>query len=283
MKIAEGVFIMKFGVSAWSAQKLLFSKKLSLKQFIDFIVDKGVDGVELLDCFWTEEETAMETKQYLNERNIPVSCYSIGNDFVQEKPEDRIKQVQYVKQGIDTAVLLETKNLRIFSGSSKEGITYEQGKAWIIDSMKECASYAEEKGITMVLENHGLFAGKSIQVKGIIETIGSHALKANTDTGNFLLVGEKPFDAVKNLVNNIGFVHFKDFRKVNEGEDCYTSLDGFKYQGTIIGEGEVPLKEIVDFLYDKGYEGYLSIEYEGVGDPLEETAKSIQFVKSLLE
>ena len=49
--------------------------------------------------------------------------------------------------------------------------------------------------------------------KEIIETIGSHALKANTDTGNFLLVGEKPFDAVKNLVNNIGFVHFKDFKK----------------------------------------------------------------------
>ena len=57
---------------------------------------------------------------------MPVCCYSIGNDFVQEKPEDRIKQVEYVKQGIDTTVMLETSNLRIFSGSSKEGITYEQ-------------------------------------------------------------------------------------------------------------------------------------------------------------
>ena len=278
----EGVFTMKFGVSAWSVQKLLFTKKISLHEFLDFAQDKEVDGVELLDCFWTEEETAMEIKKYLNKIKMPVCCYSIGNYFVQEKPEDRIKQVEYVKQGIDTAVMLETSNLRIFSGSSKEGITYEQGKAWIIDSMKECASYAEEKGITMVLENHGLFAGKSTQVKEIIETIGSHALKANTDTGNFLLVGEKPFDAVKNLVNNIGFVHFKDFKKVDEGKDIYTSLDGLKYQGTIIGEGEVPLKDIVDFLYDNGYEGYLSIEYEGIGDPLEETAQSIEFVKGLM-
>jgi len=273
---------MKFGVSAWSAQKLLFSKKISLRRFIGFCEEKGVDGIELLDCFWTDEETLLEIKKYLDEIKIPVSCYSIGNDFVQKKLEDREKQVEYVKKGIDTAVMLQTENLRIFSGSSKEGIVYEQGKAWIIDSLKECASYAEEKGITMVLENHGLFAGKSIQVKEIIETVGSHALKANIDTGNFLLVGEKPFDAVKNLINHIGFVHFKDFKKVEDGKEVYTSIDGSKYQGTIIGEGEVPLKDIVDFLYDNGYTGYLSIEYEGIGDPLKETAQSIEFVKRLL-
>jgi len=273
---------MKMGISAWSVQKLLFSKKIDLREFLNFAKNNVVDNVELLDCFWTEDETAEKIKKYADEIKLSVCCYSISNNFVKEKPEERLKQIEYVKQSIDMATMLETGNLRIFSGNPQEGITYEQGKAWIIESMKECAAYAGEKGVTLVLENHGLFAGKSSQVKEIIETVDSKFLKANVDTGNFLLVGENPLDAVKGLTNYIGFVHFKDFKKSNADKDVYVSLNGIKYQGTILGEGEVPLKEIVDYLDKNDYKGYLSIEYEGIEDPFEGTSKSIEYLKSLI-
>lgn len=180
------------------------------------------------------------------------------------------------------AVFLGAKYLRVFSGNIKENVLYEEGKKWIIDCYKECAPYAELKGITMVLENHGLFAGKSSQVKEIIDSVNSPALRANSDTGNFLLVGEAPLDAVKNLNNYISFVHFKDFRENNEGGH-YTSLDGRKYEGTVIGKGEVPMGEIVNFLDSIGYKGFLSLEFEGNGDPYTGTLESIQFTKSIIK
>lgn len=272
---------MRLSVSAWCVQDLLFSGKTSLFEFIDFCQQNKVDGIELLDCFWKNEEQIAEVKKYLDEINLRVSAYSIGNDFVGDE-DTRKNAVQLVKKGVDVAVFLGAKYLRVFSGNVKENVSFKEGKNWIIDCFRECAPYAESKEITMVLENHGLFAGKSSQVKEIIDLVNSSALKANSDTGNFLLVGEDPLSAVKNLSSYISFVHFKDFRENNEG-GYYTSLDRRKYEGTVIGKGEVPVKEIVDFLYSIGYKGYLSLEFEGTGDPYKGTQESINFTKAIIK
>ncbi len=40
--------------------------------------------------------------------------------------------------------------------------------------------------------------------------------------------------------------------------------DGTWFEGTAIGEGSVPLKDIVNFLSSVNYKGYLSIEFEGI-------------------
>ena len=45
----------------------------------------------------------------------------------------------------------------------------------------------------------GLMAGRSDQVRNIIETVNSPALRANLDTGNFLLVNQNPTDAAREL------------------------------------------------------------------------------------
>jgi len=271
---------MKLSVSAWSVHQNLFGHLMTLHEFIDFCQSNKVEAIELLDCFWEDDKHPGKIKKYLNEINMPVSAYSIANDFVQGE-EDRAIEIEKVKSGIDMAVFLSTPILRVFSGDIKEGISYEQGKAWIFECFKICAEYAEAKGVTMVLENHGRFAGKSNQVKEIISAVGSNALKANTDTGNFLLVGENPLDAVKNLEEHIGFVHFKDFKKAVD-EIGYMADDGSWFEGTAIGDGEVPLNDIVSFLRSAGYGGYLSIEFEGSGDPVEGTLKSINQTRAVL-
>ncbi len=271
---------MKLSVSAWSVQKDLFSKKTNLYEFIDFCKKNEVDGVELLDCFWEDDAQVIKISEYLEKLNLPVSAYSIANDFVQAD-EDRTKEVEKVRKGIDLAAKLGAKYLRIFSGEQKEGVAFEQARSWIVDSFKECARYAEQKGIVMVLENHGLFAGKSSQVKGMIDEVASSFLRANTDTGNFMLVGENSLDAIANMKEYVAYVHFKDFRRV-EGNGHYVAIDGTEYIGTIIGQGEVQLKEIVELLHANGYDGYLSIEFEGDGDPYSGTEDSIKYLKSVI-
>lgn len=274
---------MKLSVSAWSIEKKLFSGEMNIFDFIGFCHQNEVKYVELLNCFWKDEADIEKANKLLKELNMVVSSYSIGNDFVQNNLEHRKQQIEDVKKGIDIACRLNTKLLRVFSGNSKEGIPFSTAREWIVDSFIEVSQYAEKKGITMVLENHGLFAGKSSQVKELIDEVGSKSLKANTDTGNFLIVNEDPFEAVKELKDYIAFVHFKDFKEVSVNEKGYNSIDGRRYQGTILGSGEVPMKEIVDFLYNSGYDGYLSIEYEGIGDPLFETIESIKFTKSIIK
>lgn len=273
---------MKLSVSAWCVQEKLFKGTMSLSDFITLCHENGVKYVELLDCFWKGDGSIDECIDLLKKYDMEVSAYSIGNDFVQEDAAERKAQIDMVKHGVDIACRLNAKFLRIFSGSQKKGITFETAREWIVDGLKQCAAAAEEKGVTMVLENHGLFAGKGSQVKGLIEEVGSGYLKANTDIGNFLLVNDNPLEAVKTLNNKVGFVHFKDFKEVSEAEPGYEGIDGRRFQGTVLGDGIVEMKEVVDYLYSIGYDGYLSIEFEGVGDPVTGTLASIEYTKSII-
>lgn len=273
---------MEVCVSAWSIHKKLFSGEMSVCDFINLCYEHGIKNVELLFCFWNEQNRIEDAISLLENLGMKVGAYSVGNDFVQQDETLRKIEIDKVKLGVDIACRLNTKLLRVFSGNAKDGIEYETARKWILDCFKEVAPYAEEKGIVMVLENHGLFAGKSAQVKELIEEVNSISLRANTDVGNFILVNENPLEAVKALKDYVSFVHFKDFKKVSEQEYGYNDIDGNKYQGTVLGNGEIPMKEIVDLLYENGYEGYLSIEYEGVGEPIKETIESIHYTKSII-
>ena len=144
-----------------------------------------------------------------------------------------------------------------------EGYDFEKAFDLIVKSFKECVKVAQEVDVYYCLENHGQLAGKSKQIEAVINAVGSKHLKSTTDTGNFLLVGENPLHAVQYLKDYIGLVHFKDFKKVEKENAQYHGLNGIFTKGVVLGEGDVPLQEIVDFLDKQNYTGCISIEYEG--------------------
>lgn len=273
---------MKLSVSAWSLQEKLFSKEITIFNFINYCHENGVKYVELLDCFLNGEKDRKEINELLQKYDMEVSSYSIGNDFVLADSKERKEQVKYVKDSIDTALKLGTRRMRVFSGDKKEGMSIENAEAWVVECFQEVTPLAEEKGITMVIENHGLLTGKSSQVNKLIDRIGSKALKSNADVGNFILVNENSLDAVRNLEGKIEFIHLKDLKKGRE-EDGYVAIDGSVYQGVVLGKGDVPISEIINYLKDFGYKGFLSIEYEGLGDPVAGTSECIEYVKHALK
>ncbi|MBZ0286271.1 MAG: sugar phosphate isomerase/epimerase, partial [Anaerolineae bacterium] len=230
-----------------------------------------VEGVELLDYFWKDKASELpQIKKQIADAGLTLAVYSIGNDFFQPDAGARAKQLDDLKRGVDTAVELGTNVVRVFSGNAKEGYTLQDGLAWIIDGLRAGAEYAQQHGVTLALENHGLMAGRSDQVKGIITTVNSPALHANLDTGNFLLVGQNPTEAAQELAGLVALVHLKDFRRANPDETLhvYKGLDGVGYTGTVVSEGSVDLAKIVSILRDAGYTGWLSLEYEGGMDPI---------------
>lgn len=266
---------MKLSISMWSVVAAVRSGRIDLPGFIEFAArqqENGARGVELLDYFWAERSGAEidKTRQQVADAGLELAVYSIGNDFFQPDRAVWEQQLADFKTGVEVADRLEVRTMRVFSGNAKPGYELEQGLSWIVDGLAAGAEHAAQHGVTLALENHGLMAGRSDQVQQIIDTVGSPFLRANIDTGNFLLVNQNPTDAARALADMAALVHLKDFRHARPDETAhvYKGLDGTGFTGAVVGQGEVDLPAIVAILRAAGYDGWLSLEYEGGDDPL---------------
>lgn len=285
-----GEIVVKISVSMYSLVSLVREKNWTIKEFIKYAKDISLDGVELLDIFWeskgNKEQEIKETVELLKEHDLVVSAYDISNNFVKETREKWNHEVEKVYEGIRIAKRLETNVVRVFSGDlTEDGMSYEDAQALIVEGLSKGAKMAEEERVYLAIENHGLLAGKSEQVEEIIEKVDSPFVKSTFDTGNFLLVHEKPEDAFERLKDNIVHVHFKDFRKKKSYESMkgIVSIEGTELIGTIPGDGQVNLSYIVNGLQAIDYQGWLSIEYEGIEEPKSATKESVNRLKKLVK
>lgn len=287
--IQIGGLHMKLSISMYSLHRAIREGKADLPGFLKFAKGLGVDAVELLSVYWGEDvdKEVAEAKKLVDSMGLVVSAYDVGNNFVKEDPAERQVQIDDVKKGVDIALALGAPTVRVFCGDSSNRTPEFVKKAteWIIESFKPCAAYAEEKGVNLGIENHGLFAGRSDQLIEIMDRVGSSNLGLTFDTGNFLLVDEDPGKAIDVVKDKVFHVHFKDFAALpadtTETNRVYTSLAGKKYRACIGGQGSVDLAKISRALGEAGYKGWLSIEFEGPEDPFVGTEESVKFAKGL--
>jgi len=276
---------MKISVSMWSLHKYWYSKEMNVMGFLEWAAATRVPSVELLNIFWQDIQTELpQVVRFCQDNGLTVAAYDATNNFVQGDEDRREAEIRRVLWDIEVARALGAPVVRVFSGDAHQGIAFGQAKGWIVEGLRRAAQYAERRQVRLALENHGLFAGRSEQVEEILDAVGSPALTANIDTANFLLVDDDPLAAARRLARRTGHVHFKDFREIGADDQgtAYTALSGKRFKGTIAGEGQVPFGEIIRELRRAGYQGALSVEFEGREEPKEGTAASFLALQKLL-
>lgn len=280
---------MKIGVSMWSYFHAWKAGKLDIPGFVREAKRAEAEGVELLDFFYKDREAERPLiREALAETGLPVPIFSVAQNFAKTDPAAREAELGKIRFGIDEAVLYGAKVVRVFAGDVSEGITFDQAREWIIEGLGEASKLAAASGVKLALENHGTLAGRGEQVRGIIEDVrarsGVDALGANPDTGNFILVKQASHEAIHEVARYANMVHFKDFKRAPEGHEgfAYQSVDGTKFVGVAVGEGDVDLAKCVKELKDVGFDGWLSVEYEGEEDPFTAVPRSIENARRYL-
>ncbi|WP_010094783.1 sugar phosphate isomerase/epimerase family protein [Ornithinibacillus scapharcae] len=277
---------MKVSVSMYSLNQVIQEEGWSIVDFINYAKEMNLDGVELLDFYWKNEaEEVEEVLAALKTNNLPVSAYDVTNNFVKETAKERALEVEKINAGIQMAKKLGTNIVRVFCGDLSGDLTYQDGQDWIVEGLKESAKLAESEEIFLAVENHGLLAGKSVQVEEIIQKVGSPYVRSTFDTGNFLLVHEASETAFDRLKDYIVHVHFKDFRVKGSSEQVngFRSTEGVELIGTVPGDGQVNLEYIINGLKENNYDGWLSIEYEGFDNPKIANIEAVDRLRKLLK
>ena len=286
---------MNLSVSMWSYFHNWRKGDFDIPTFIHDAARAGADGVELLDFFYNEPNTERQmsfSEEYLaprreaafaalKETGLPVPIFSIAQNFAKLLPEEREAELQKIVFGVDEARRYGAGVVRVFAGDVSEGIKFDQAREWIVEGLALASEYAASHGVKLALENHGSLAGRGDQVRGLIDDSRAESetdvLGANPDTGNFMLVNQLSHEAIRQVAPLANMVHFKDFIREPQGHEgfAYAALDGTRYVGTAVGEGEVDLAACIRELKAAGFDGWLSVEYEGEEDALAAVPRSL--------
>ena len=254
---------MKISCAAYSFRQYLQSGEMSLEDFIRKGYEMGLDGVELTAYYFpaTEAEYLKRLKRLALTYGLDIAGTAIGGSFALPE-EARTEQVALAREWVDVSVTLGAPCLRVFAGPVPEGHTEQEAMAWCIAGLKEAAEYAEEKGVVLALENHGGITATFEQVRQLVEGVGSDWLRVNLDLGNYRA---DPYREIAETVPYAVTTHVKTQARDASGQPFL--LDH---------------PRILQILREKGYKGYLSIEYEAEEDPLLAVPRFANYLKSLV-
>ncbi|MEK3705776.1 sugar phosphate isomerase/epimerase [Paenibacillus sp. FSL R7-0198] len=269
---------MKVGLSTYSLQQALDRKELTVPDAIRWIADQGGEHVEIVPMGFSlidNPELIDKIKAVAKEVGIDISNYAIGANFaVQEDAEALEQEIQNVMRHVDVAAALGVKLMRhdVAFRPAPEGTVaqFEIDLPILVKACQRIADYAAEFGITTSVENHGYYVQSSERIQRVLHETARSNFKTTLDVGNFLCVDEDPVSAVKNNIPYASIVHAKDFywrpSYRNPGEGWFQTSHGNYLRGAIVGHGDIDMPEVFRVLKQSGYDGYISVEFEGMED-----------------
>lgn len=148
---------------------------------------------------------------------------------------------------------------------------FEDSLPLIVRGSQIIADYAAGYGITTTIENHGFSVQASDRVQRVLLEVNRPNFKTTLDVGNFMCVDEAPLVGVRKNLPFASLIHFKDFyfrpyfQDPGEGNWFRTS-NGNYLRGAIVGQGDIEIREVVKLIKSSGYDGYVTVEFEGMED-----------------
>jgi len=239
------------------AQAILRDKTMSREDWLSVAVEVGLDGTEVFEGFfggrWQDPSDVGEAAKFtdaVKDAGLAVSMYSIENNFA--NPAEREKVTERVKRGVDAAVLLKTDILRVTAGQhhSEEELEYIRNAnrddvvRSCVEGLKGCLDYAEEKQVTLALEDHPIVGWDLEEFTRILELLDDERMKVNLDTSN--VHPDTVVELARRVADRVVHLHVKD--RLNNDH------------GIVIGTGEVDFKGIFKHLKNAGFDGWMSLE-----------------------
>ncbi len=218
----------------------------------------GFEGVELrargdkhIDVTLTKEERAKILAHY-KERGIKIVCLAGYGSFNKKDPEDIAENRKMITDYIDLAVDVEADYIRTFIGNvNPENITREEVEKIAVEELNILGKLAAEKGVKIIIETHDAF-GTGKKVRNIMKDIDNEGVAVLWDVAHSIHEDESIEETYAMVGSKVVHMHLKDSYVDNEGKEKHC----------LVGEGEIPLKEIVELMKGKGFDGYYSLEWE---------------------
>ncbi len=236
---------MRLACSSQSYDEVLREGRLTLVDWLRFSAEElGLAAIELEDKhIGAPRGDRLEALSSAAARyGLVIVNVAFMNNFGVADDARRRDEEARTHEWMAAAERLGSRFLRTFAGWP-EG---DRAARWpaMIAALQSVCRQAERRGVRMVMENHnhGGFVQTAADVTAILSEVGSPALGLLLDTGNYL----DGLASVTATAARAWHVHAKFTRVGDDGRDPGIDHDA-----------------ILTLLREAGYEGWISVEYEG--------------------
>ncbi len=285
---------MKTCISTYSYWRHITEKRMTYFDAVDETKKAGADAVELcVFDFAVPEDTTYgelikELAAHAREIGLEVPMLTCSANMYCEEPE---KELARLKARVDIAAENNIPMMRhdiTYKYMENDTVkTPQKVIKFVAPYVRELSLYAKEKGVKTCSENHGRIINGGYLMNMLFSEVDCDNYGLLCDISNFTSVDDDPAEAVGMLAQHICFVHgkdafFHDGMRYDPGEGFFRTRAGRFKRATIFGHGQVPTYQLLAVMKNAGYDGYISMEFEGIEENIMANRISIENLKRML-
>ncbi len=267
---------------------------MTVSEWITLAAGLDVDGLEWYAGFleMADERNWSRFREEVESHGMVIPMMCCSPDFTHPDPSFREAEIAKQKRWIEMTHSLGGRYCRVLSGQRRPELSIDEGVEFAAQSIEACLPFAEEREITLIIENHYKddfweypeFAQKMDVFCQLVDRIQHPGFGVNYDPSNTYLAGEDPIELLKRVSDRVVTMHasdrfliegtIKDLRREEDGAEGYAK----RLSHGEIGKGLNDYDAIFSELKSKGFDGWISIE-DGV-DGMDQLARSVSFLKN---
>jgi fatty-acyl-CoA synthase len=235
-----------FSTLAFPEASLATAVSLGRSYGYDGVELRLVDG-ELIDPRMPGPERAA-VKRTVDAAGLPVIAVDSSIRVTDPDPGPDLRAF------VELASDWEAPLVRVFGGAlpSREPAR-QQSLAAAAEVLQAAAGFAQRAGVGIGVETHDSFSA-SATVAELLSMVDSPAVGAVWDSHHPHRMGERPDEIYRNIGERLMLAQIKDAMRAPERADGW--------QLVLLGDGEVPVRDMLTLLANSGYQGWISVEWE---------------------
>lgn len=269
IKEIEGPFF-KLSLAQWSVHRMIWDGKLDPYDFAAKAKEWGFTGLEYVSQLYDKElsagnYSAEAMAAFVDRSNSEAEKHGLENvlimidgqgDLATSDAAERKKAVENHHKWVDAANAMGCHAIRVNLAGSTEPETWIANS---VDGLSQLASYAKDKNINILVENHGGLSSNAAMLAEVMTKVNMDNCGTLPDFGNFCIRRNDPADY------GSGCAEMYDLYKgVSELMPFAKAVSAKSHNFDEAGnETEIDYTKMLQIVKDAGYTGYIGVEYEG--------------------
>ncbi|WP_373071613.1 sugar phosphate isomerase/epimerase family protein [Zeaxanthinibacter enoshimensis] len=262
----------ELSLAQWSIHRMINDDGVDPYSFAEKAKSWGFSGLEYVSQLYDKElkaanYSAEAMAAFVEKSNAAAEKHGLKNvlimvdgqgDLATSDKAARKKAVENHYKWVDAAAAMGCHSIRVnLSGSDNP----EEWVANSVDGLTGLATYAKDKNINILVENHGGLSSNAAKLAEVMEKVNMENCGTLPDFGNFCIKRNYADDGSWNCDEQYDI--YKGVKELMPYAKAVSAKShDFDEEGN---ETEIDYSRVLQIVKDAGYSGFIGVEYEGDG------------------